>query len=555
MTPEIIYFLKINLAVVLFYGFYRLFFYKDTFFHWRRVALLGFMFLSVVYPLCNLQEWIREQEPMVAIAELYASVILPEIAVTAPAANGPVNWLQLIPTSLLLIYIGGVIALLIRFIIQLASIIRLRIIARRQQLHDTDVFILNDSQGPFSFFRWIFIPENQLNSIEELSEIIIHEKAHARQWHSVDIIVGEMLSILCWFNPFVWLMKREIRNNLEFLADEKVLKAGHDSKSYQYHLLGLAYQTQNKGSIYNSFNILPLKKRIMMMNKKRTGKIGFAKYLLFVPLALLLLIISNIEAVARTAKNFTSEREIASAYETTETNDFMPAGTEKEEIVFEVVEQMPEYPGGTAALMKFLSQNIKYPVEAINNNIEGRVIVQFIVEKDGSIGNVQVVRSVHPDLDTEAARIIALMPAWRPGTQRGLPVRTKFTVPVLFRLQSPDNATAFTSSGRNSEPHDVVENMPEFPGGNAALMSFLSKNVKYPAEAEKAKIQGRVITQFIVSTNGEIRDAIIVKGVDPLLDNEALRVVNSMPNWKPGKEKGKSVDVKYTIPVNFKIPS
>lgn len=155
------------------------------------------------------------------------------------------------------------------------------------------------------FFHWIFIhPQSHTDS--EISEIITHEETHARQYHSIDVLISEIMCIFCWFNPFSWLMKREVRGNLEYMADSRVLETGHDSKSYQYHLLGLAHH-KAAANLSNSFNVLPLKNRIKMMNKRRTKEIGRTKYIMFLPLAALLMIVSNIEIVARTTERFAKE--------------------------------------------------------------------------------------------------------------------------------------------------------------------------------------------------------------------------------------------------------
>ena len=304
MTPELAYFLKINVAIALFYAFYRLFFHKDTFFHWRRMALLCFFAISMLYPLLNIQGWIKAHEPMVAMADLYATIILPEQVVT-PLQEPVMNWQEFIMQLAKVIYWSGMLLLATRFFVQLGSIIRLHFQCSKSKIQGVRVHLLKKKTGPFSFFHWIFIhPQSHTES--EISEIITHEETHARQYHSVDVLISEIMCIFCWFNPFIWLMKREVRGNLEYMADHRVLETGHDSKSYQYHLLGLAHH-KAAANLSNSFNVLPLKNRIKMMNKRRTKEIGRTKYLMFLPLAALLMIISNIEAVARTTKEMAKD--------------------------------------------------------------------------------------------------------------------------------------------------------------------------------------------------------------------------------------------------------
>src|SRR5690554_139732 len=228
-----------------------------------------------------------------------------------------------------------------------------------------------------------------------------------------------------------------------------------------------------------------------------------------------------------------------------------PPPEKKEEVIFVVVENMPEFPGGNGAMMKFISDTIRYPVEAQQKGIQGRVICNFVVMKDGSISDLQVVRGVDPLLDAEALRVLKLMPDWKPGKQRGQAVNVRFTLPVVFSLQGekPEGQkTAVTD-----EVFVVVEDQPQFPGGNVAMMKFISDNIVYPKEAHANGIQGRVISSFVVMKDGSISDLQVVRGVDPLLDAEALRVLGLMPQWKPGKQRGQNVNVRYTLPIVFNL--
>jgi len=463
---------------------------------------------------------------------------------------------------------------------------------RKTTIENTHVYLLDHPTGPFSFFRWIFV-DKESHTDNELKEIMIHEQAHVRQWHSVDVVFSELVCAVCWFNPFAWLLKREIRCNLEYMADNRVLENGHDSKTYQYHLLGLTHHTKAAATLYNSFNVLPLKNRIKMMNKKRSKAIGRTKYLLFLPLAALLLIISNIESVARTTMRIAYEMlpdpvlssETSRSFE--ESTDYAnnvpePKTVSKTEVVnpkdslkkedkdpvFLVVEQMPEYPGGQQALINFLRQNIEYPANAKEHQIQGRVIAEFVVEKDGSVSDKRIVRSVSPELDAEAMRVISIMPKWKPGKQRGEVVRVKYTIPIMYSLDNepkeikdnnlPESVVVGYAPRKVEETTDqsvyqVVEEMPKFPGGQEALMRYIAMNVKYPVDAQRAKTQGRVILQMVIDENGNVTSPSIIRSVSPSLDAEAIRVITSMPQWIPGKNKGETVRVKYTIPISFKL--
>ncbi len=223
---------------------------------------------------------------------------------------------------------------------------------------------------------------------------------------------------------------------------------------------------------------------------------------------------------------------------------------------FTVVEQMPEYPGGMKEFLHYLGKNVQYPAEAHKKGIQGRVIVQFLVKKDGSTSDFNVIRSVHPLLDAEALRVLKAMPKWKPGTQRGEAVNVRYTIPVSFSLQAK-SSKALPKSAEAIDKHrddfTVVDQMPEYPGGMKELMNFLGKNIQYPAEAHKKGIQGRVIVQFLVKKDGSTSDFNVIRSIHPLLDAEALRVLKAMPKWKPGVHEGQAVNVRYTIPVSFSL--
>ena len=606
MTPEFAYLLKVNVAFVLFYAFYRLFFYKDTFFKLRRAILLAFFGLALFYPLLNIQDWVRQQEPIADVIYMY-SAMLPEATAKADAAAS-VDWYGWLLGSLGFIYWGIVAFLCGRFLVQLSSILWLAHTSERVVIHETPVYALRKAAGPFSFFRMVFLhPES--HSDKETDEILTHECTHVSQWHSIDVILSEMMCMACWFNPFVWLLKREVRHNLEYLADNTVIQSGYDSKSYQYHLLGLAHH-QSVTTLYNSFNVLHLKNRIMMMNKKRSPGIVRTKYLIFIPLVGILMLLSNIEAVARLTVRLANEATVSNAmvtatgilvdetgqpligasvvvkggkertitdkkgafslevpanailrcsYQGRESQEVLAAdmtnnthlslsskSREMNEQVFTVVEKMPSFPGGDAELWKYIATNIKYPKESQDNGEQGRVICSFIVGRDGSVNNPEVLRGVTPLLNEEAVRVINTMPRWNPGMQRGKAVAVKYTVPITFRLKSPVEEA-------KEETLTVVDVMPQYPGGDRELLKFIAQSIKYPTDAQEAGVQGRVICSFVVDKKGNIVEPKIIRGIDPSLDAEALRVIGMMPRWTPGRQDGKAVRVLYTVPITFRL--
>ena len=447
-----IYLIKINVALMLLYGFYRLTVSRDTFFGLRRLTLWLIYAVVLMVPALNLEYWVRDTPTMVSMANVYADTFYPVVVVKAQASS--ITWMDM----LLGIYWVGVAVLSLRLVWQLFSIIRLVVISRKQEVEGITVHLLKGDGSPFSFFRWVFMYPSTLEG-RQLHEVMVHECTHVSGLHSLDTLFSELFSIACWFNPFAWLMKQEVRMNLEYLADESVLSDGNARKSYQYHLLGLAYRQPNESTkIANNFNLLPLKKRIKMMNKRRTSEIGKAKYFLFAPLAGVLLMVSNIECVAReigeqipevaevqqkaeqalnadvAVANPMAKAEAELKAEAKTSDATAPADTTKS-VVYDIPETMPYFPGGQVLMLKYLADNIKYPASAVKAKKQGRVIVTFIVQKDGSVTHAKIAKSIDPELDAEALRVVKGMPKWTPGTQNGKPVNVKYSVPVKFSLQ------------------------------------------------------------------------------------------------------------------------
>ena len=429
-----IYLIKINVALMLLYGFYRLTVSRDTFFGLRRLTLWLIYAVALMVPALNLEYWVRDTPTMASMANVYADTFYPVVVVKAQAPS--ITWMDM----LLGIYWAGVAVLSLRLVWQLFSIIRLAVISRKQEVEGITVHLLRGEGSPFSFFRWVFMYPSTLKG-KQLHEVMVHECTHVSGHHSLDTLFSELFSIACWFNPFAWLMKQEVRMNLEYLADESVLSDGNARKSYQYHLLGLAYRQPNESTkIANNFNLLPLKKRIKMMNKRRTSEIGKAKYLLFAPLAGVLLMVSNIESVAREIGEQIPEvaevqQKAEQAAEEKVKTKPQTDTTKKKKTWDCMPETMPQFPGGQGVLMKYLAANIKYPASAVKAKKQGRVIVTFIVQKDGSITHAKIAKSIDPELDAEALRIVKGMPKWTPGTQNGKPVSVRYMVPVKFSLQ------------------------------------------------------------------------------------------------------------------------
>lgn len=424
-----LYLLQVNVGLILFYALYKLVCTRDTFFRSRRFILIVSLVLPFILPFIDVREWLESGDRMIMLTHFDYSAVLPEIVVGSEVAETG-NRVFVLSEWIGYLYLAGVVVLLVRLVVQAFSLYRLIVRMPEKEINGVRVKCLNDPSGPFSFFGWIFMNPAAVKE-DEISEILTHEMAHVKQHHSVDVLLAEMVSICCWMNPFAWLLKREVRLNLEFLADRKVMEAGFATKSYQYHLLGLAYN--HKYGLSNNFNFSHLKQRIIMMNKKKSNAAGHIKYALFVLPAFALLVAGNISCSQDASQTEDAKEEVVAPV-SREAKE-APADSTAKEDVFMVAEQMPEYPGGMKEMLKFLQENVKYPENAMKNNVQGRVIVQFVVEKDGTPTEFKVLRSVDPDLDAEALRVMKAMPKWKPGMQKGQVVRVKFTVPVSFKLQ------------------------------------------------------------------------------------------------------------------------
>jgi TonB family protein len=204
-----------------------------------------------------------------------------------------------------------------------------------------------------------------------------------------------------------------------------------------------------------------------------------------------------------------------------------------------LVDQMPVFPGGEAEMFKYLSKNIKYPVIAQENEIEGTVYISFVVNEDGQLSNFIVKRGVAGGCTEESLRVLQSMPKWTPGKHKGQTVKVNFTLPVKFKLDDPEPI------------YTEVDTMPHYPEGEKAMFQFLAKNIKYSKRARENRFQGTVKVVFVVNADGTISNPMIKQSVGGGCDEEAVRVIKLMPKWIPGIKNGKNVAVYYTIPIKF----
>ena len=472
----LVYILKSAACLAVFYLFYKLLMSRETFHRFNRFALLGLLVLSSVLPLVevSVNEPVGVQETMLTLEQLLLLADVEEGQETVVAQPATALWVHVA----LLVYLVGMIFFAVR---NLWSLGRLGALLRRGRVerlsdylpgrgehvrlvvHDRDI-------APFSWMRYIVLSRKDLE--ENGREILIHELAHIRNHHSWDLLLADLCIFVQWFNPAAWLLKQELQTIHEYEADDTVLREGVDARKYQMLLIKKAVGTRLY-SMANSFNHSSLKKRITMMLKEKSNPWARVKYLYVLPLAAL-----AVTAFARPEVSAVTD-EISSAKvndlaEMVKTNlpesvaeavkDTLPPGVihvpqeVKDDLkgthVFDVVEQMPEYSdGGMDGLMEYFKKNMRYPEAAKEAGMQGRVTVQFVVNKDGSISGAKVLRSVEPDFDAEAIRLVNAMPKWKPGMQGGKPVPVRFTVPVKFMLDEEERKA---SAGGNMDDSDVL---------------------------------------------------------------------------------------------------
>ena len=464
MGTFLVYILKSAACLAVFYLFYKLLMSRDTFHRFNRFALLGLLVLSSLLPLveASVNSPAAVQETMLTLEQLLLMAdIQPEgesMAAATPSAT--VLWLR----AALLVYLTGIVFFIARNLCSLARLGRLIRQGKREALdsylpdrkeknvrlvvHDHDI-------APFSWMHWIVIARKDLE--ENGREILIHELAHIRNRHSWDLLLADLCIFVQWFNPAAWLLKQELQNIHEYEADETVLREGVNARNYQMLLIKKAVGTRLY-SMANSFNHSSLKKRITMMLKEKSNPWARAKYLYILPLAALAVTAFARPEVSAVADEISAVKVIAPAVHDSIQPNVQPAVAAPSS----ALDQMPEFPGGMEALNTYLRNNIRYPQEAQKAGIQGRVIIQFIVSKDGSITDAEVVESVDPQLDAEALRLIKNMPRWKPGMRKGQAIRVKQTLPIRFAFtktsDKPENSNSiFLKNGSyNSSLKDVI---------------------------------------------------------------------------------------------------
>lgn len=503
MGEFFIYSLKVSLCLIGFYLLWKLLLSRDTFHRFNRMLLLAVVALSLLLPCVSI-----ETETASPISG--GMVMIENLVVSATVADDVSS--SITPVQVLfLIYMLGVVFFLLLETFSLISLYRL---IRRAPVAGSDegctICVMNEDIAPFSWFRHIVISRSDYDSNRR--DILNHEKAHARLMHSVDVLLCNLLIIFQWFNPAAWLLKRELQDIHEYEADEAVLASGADASSYQLLLIRKAVG-ERMFAMANNLNHNSLKKRITMMKTKKSNPWARAKSGLVLTFAAVAVVAFANQEVKEISSGIKSESNAAVAEvveSMTVVTEAVPAVAPSEpalqapkaevarpdnDEVLSVAEEMPQFPGGMKALSAYLSENIKYPEEAREQGLGGRVIVTFVVEKDGTISEAKAVRKVSPALDAEAERVIMSMPKWNPGKLKGKAVRVKYTVPIIFSAQKPATALKIKDADDVDEKDAAMQIGKTMLGTNAPLCILNGKEV---SKEEIDKLSPETIKQVNV---------------------------------------------------------
>ncbi len=657
------------------YGLYALVLRRNTFFQLNRCYLLGALAAGMVLPL--FQDWISwlrpEAEPVLYVAPLvegFEALHAFEITVTAPAEQAAFPWKAVIG----MLYLSGVAFGLIRFGTGLYKLWKLSREGERSSIMGCKVFFTRQAHLPFSFGRTIYLSRRVQYAAEEEADILQHERAHIQGGHTMDVLALELLGIVFWFSPPLYLYRRSLRLLHEYIADAAVLRT-RSTSAYGRLLIRQALPGRQP-AIGHSFHS-SLKQRIAMMTKAQSKPGARWLYLAAVPLAFgLVILFSQRSAIAAslpelsTLLTFAGNEEKSLVAEALSETMLIPVIAEKDPNaapVFPGCENEPAEARKACSEKKFLqlvSQRLRYPEEARRAGIMGTVTAQYTVDAKGAMTDLAIIEDIGGGCGEEVMRVLrhlAAISRWTPGMKEGKPVATTFTLPVQFsklevggeiahdnsvevnpgrkeiktsfkgvatviaweapgdedvfffdnRLVSAEEFQRLKQSGKafdlvevfpgansggttgngaggktylvitkpegaaptfvahdpNEEIFKVVEEMPRFPGcedtstqivekkncADHKMLEFIYNSIRYPATAREAGIEGTVVISFIIEQDGKISEPKIVRDIGGGCADEALRVVNLMPDWIPGRQKGEVVRVQFNLPVRFKL--
>ncbi|HAF30175.1 MAG TPA: hypothetical protein DCG75_14130 [Bacteroidales bacterium] len=430
--------LEASVMMAILYLFYMGFLKKETFFNMNRWYLLSSLLLTVTIPFLNFSvHFLNYPETTSSFIhklsgfkqgynELNAVIIY--------AYSGKLTW-SIIKDYISLVYLTGILISLGFFVFGLLKIIILIMRSHSKKLGKYKIVETSESIYPFSLFKWIIINPEKYSS-DDIEQIIAHEKMHAFQLHSFDLIFIEVLVILFWFNPFIYWYRKSIREIHEYLADRAVVENGYDRIDYQQLLLSQVSGNRLIG-LSSRFCYSLSKNRLKMLTMMKSKNISKIKIALAIPLIVIaIFMFANPVEFVKASGNAKEKTQIAQIQDTSASYSQKTIKEEKfEGDVYFNADVMPTFQGTDSDSFRlFIQENLRYPEEAQKNKIEGRVFVQFDIDEEGNLTNAMIVRGVHPSLDKEALRVTNLSPKWQPAMDKGEKVRIRFTFPIVFKM-------------------------------------------------------------------------------------------------------------------------
>lgn len=398
------YLITANLVFSLFFVLYMVALKRLTFFHLNRVYLLFSLLFSVCAPLLSFQWGAQVEElPVVVLPEIVLNIGANPAMEPVWEITAWIYWIGVLAGAALVAH-------------------ALRLIQRLQRKASAvkDYFV---SQGyhAFSFFHRIQIGNKVEEEVRDM--ILAHEQEHRRQWHSLDVMLFALARVLSWFNPLVHLAAREVQLNHEFLADQATVnRFGTD---YQYTLLNQALDTRLFPLTNSFFSKSQIKHRILMMNKHKSKKWSLAVYALIIPAIVGGLWLSSCSEQVGLPDSQQKETQMSELMK--------PSDKEKVRSAKEV-DKLPEFPGGQDGLLAYFKEGFVYPKTLKEANVEGRVVLSFVVNTDGTLSDIEAVESDHELLDEPAVKFVEGMPEWTPGEKDGKPVKVQMKLPVMYTM-------------------------------------------------------------------------------------------------------------------------
>jgi TonB family C-terminal domain len=515
--------LPIAATIAVLWLVYRFLFRNSNRLYFNRFFLLTSMLLALAMPLLGLLSGIEVPQMATLKQNMFNGMmlnevivtpdgqpVLPEVTVTTDATPSRFSIWQVMGG----IYLLGVGVMTLLFLIKLGRLVALIIRSPKRKMDGCTAVFTGREQGSFSFFRYAFFPNENVDP-----DIMQHELSHIEHHHSWDILFAELMMILQWFNPFIYLYKKELQSLHEYQADRDVVATGVDKKNYMMLILQQCTAVDFSG-MSNNFSLILTKKRIKMITRNEKAKGLWWRLLATVPV-LAVLMIANTKVSAQEQKT-----DVRIVHET----DVLPLNADSYQIV------MYEYEGQE-----------KLP---FNDTV--------IYNPDGSYSEVKRVQDIDPETNKPFTKVLISSYDKNGEPAKGFHIQTMPREDDIkeFRITANEGFTypaIIKDEQSNDSIFQVVDEMPEFPGGEKALMDYVSSNVKYPEAAKDKNIAGRVFVSFVVEKDGSVSNVKVLRGIGGGCDEEAVRVIKGMPKWKPGKQKGKPVRVNFQMPFVFKL--